>query len=42
MSGRAVEYANCISAEEYDSPPFTECPEYDIKPADDEAPVQEL
>ena len=33
----AVEYTDCISAKEYDPP--TECPRYDIKQFDDEAPV---
>ena len=36
----AVEYTNCISAEEEDS--SIECPDYDIKPSDDEASVLEL
>ena len=33
----AVEYTNCISAEEYDFP--NECPGYDIKQSDGEASV---
>ena len=37
----AVEYTNCISAEGYGS--HNECPRYDIKQSDGEAPVmQEL
>ena len=36
-----VEYTDCISAEEYDSP--NECPEYGTKQSDGEVPVmQEL
>ena len=37
----AVEYNNCISAVEFDPPTHThnECPEYDIKQSDEEAPV---
>ena len=38
QSAGAVEYTNCISAEESDLPP-NECPEYDIKQSDAEAPV---
>ena len=36
-SAEAVEYTDCISAEGYDSP--NECPGYDIKQSDGEAPV---
>ena len=35
-----VEYTDCISKEEKDSP--NKCPGYDIKPFDGEAPVLEL
>ena len=37
MSAEAVEYTDCISTEEYDS--SKECPEYDTKLSDGEAPV---
>ena len=33
----AVEYTDCISAEEWDSP--NKCPVYDLKQSDGEAPV---
>ena len=39
-SAEAVEYTNCISAEEQDSP--NECPGYDIKPSDGEAPALDI
>ena len=37
QSVQAVEYTDCISAEEYDSP--NECPRYDTRQSDDEALV---
>ena len=37
QSAWAVEYTDCISAEELD--PTNECPGYDTKPSDDEVPV---
>ena len=37
QSTGAIEYTVCISAEEYDS--SNECPEYDSKQSDDEAPI---
>ena len=37
----AVEYTDCISAEEYD-PTHSECLGYDIKQSDGEAPILEL
>ena len=40
QSAAAVEYVNCISAEGSDSP--NECPGYDIKQSDGEAPVMLL
>ena len=36
-SSGAVEYTNCISAEEVRSPSPNECPVYDIRPSKDEA-----
>ena len=36
LSG-AVEYTNCLSAEEYDLP--NDCPGYDIKQSDGKVPV---
>ena len=36
QSAGAVEYTDCFSAEEYDSP--NKCPGYDTKQSDDEAP----
>ena len=35
----AVDYANCITAEGYDPPPPNECPGYNTKPSDGEAPI---
>ena len=37
QSPGAVEYTNCIAAEGLDSP--NECPDYDTKESDGEAPV---
>ena len=37
QSAGAVEYTNCIFAEEYNSP--NECPRYDTKQSDGEVPV---
>ena len=37
QSAGTVEYTDCISAERYDS--LNECPRYDIKQSDVEAPV---
>ena len=38
QSAEAVEYTNCITAEEYD-PPSNEGPEYEIKQSDGKPPV---
>ena len=35
----AVEYTDCFSAEEYDTPPPNECSVYDTKQSDSEVPV---
>ena len=40
LSG-AIEYTDCISAEDKISPP-NKCPVYDTKPSDGEVPVLEL
>ena len=42
QSAGAIEYTDCISAEGQAPPPHYECPGYDTKQSDGEAPVQEL
>ena len=41
MPAQAVEYTDCISAEVV-THTSNECPEYDTKPSDSEAPVLEI
>ena len=36
---RAVEYTDCIAAKRQDPPPPKECPGYEIKTSDGEAPA---
>ena len=37
-----VEYTDGISIEGYDPPPINECPGYDLKQSDNEAPALEI